>query len=113
MSITPEQVVAAYRSSGLRARRHMLYSPKDNCACGLGAILYCTYGPELEQKYNISDTTIVCNLLGVNHQYGLEFMAGFDSTTILHPKTEGYADGQRAWRACVLENIIVPYGRRF
>jgi len=113
MSITPEQVLSAYRSSGLRARRGDLYSAEDGCACGLGAVLYYAHGPEMSKKYDLSDTRVICDLLGIDRQYAVEFMAGFDSTPLLYPKTEGYADGQRAWRACVLENIIVPYGRRF
>jgi len=112
VSITPEQVLAAYRSSGLRARRSDLYSPEDGCACGLGAILYEKYGRDVDILYDLSDSVIVSQLLNLDRQYIIEFMAGFDSTTILYPKTSGYSDGAHAWKACVAEKIIVPYGRQ-
>jgi hypothetical protein len=112
VTITPEQVVAAYRSSGLRARRSDLYSSEEGCACGLGVILHQMYGSEVDIMYDLSDTSIVSQLLDLSRQYVIEFMAGFDSTIILKPKTSGYYDGQRAWQACVAEDIIAPYGRR-
>jgi len=107
MTITPEQVVAAYHNSGLRAKRTELYLPREGCACGLGAILYQMYGSEVDMMYDLSDSMIVSKLLGLSRQYILEFMAGFDSTIILKPKTSGYYDGQETWKACEREGLTI------
>jgi hypothetical protein len=107
VTITPEQVVAAYRSSRLRAKRHDIYAPREGCACGLGAILNEKYGRDVDITYDLSDSMIVSKLLELDRQYIIEFMAGFDSTTILYPKTSGYSDGAHAWRACEREGLTV------
>jgi len=107
MTISPEQVVAAYRSSRLRAKHHDIYAPREGCACGLGVILHQMYGSEVDMMYDLSDSMILSKLLELDRQYIIEFMAGFDSTTILYPKTSGYSDGAHAWQACEREGLTV------
>jgi hypothetical protein len=65
------------------------------------------YGSEVDMMYDLSDSMILSKLLELDRQYIIEFMAGFDSTTILYPKTSGYSDGAHAWQACEREGLTV------
>lgn len=94
--ITVDEVLEAYRKTGLVPERGAYY--KEGCACGLGVILFAA-GADM----NVGDDSLnaeVEKLLGIDDSYRVGFVRGFDGKLPL-PNREnqavfdiGYTDGQ-------------------
>jgi hypothetical protein len=104
--ITPEEVVTAYKETGLRPGRGA-YFPDDGCACGLG-VLYYRDKPD----HMGTITAYFDNKLG--YDYRLGFVVGFDGEyfgygVIGKPSDDykvGYEDGRACWQACVEAGLV-------
>jgi hypothetical protein len=107
--ITPEEVVAAYRATGLKpAQTDTLYTDESGalCGCAVGALWLA----------NHSNCT---NPIGENNSYGwgarkygvqyfTDFYNGFDGIDGYIPETEhGFSDGRAAWSAVEREILGV------
>lgn len=107
MRITPEQVVEAYKATGLKPMRGWYFQNKD-CACGLGAI---AANGGCSRNEDRADRWLVRNG-GFHHSYIGGFAGGFDGEQSLVPGAnaeeykQGYADGQSAWNAVVDAGLV-------
>lgn len=106
--ITPEQVVEAYKTTGLKPVRHITL--KDGCACGLGAV----YAQKLNVRTEcVGEVFTEIKKYGLSPSYVSGFIAGFDGVdfdemrdVLIEDESIGYEDGQAAWKAVVDAGLI-------
>lgn len=105
MQITVEQVVAAYRETGLKAVQGD-YFPADGCACALGAIA-------VQNGLRKDDLEISDWYENNDFPFITPFTLGFDG---LAPSNSGfwtkddwqaYKNGRAAWKACMDAGLVV------
>lgn len=70
--IKPEEVVEAFKSTGLTPERGNYFS--HGCACGLGAV-YAAKHITLNKVYNADDDLIISHDL--DDEYGISYRIGF------------------------------------
>lgn len=98
--ITPDEVLAAYKATGLKPARYLWYT-EDNggCACAMGALIAWKYPGELE-AVDEDDIEIKCDDIsscdwGLSYSCG--FVTGFDSGDLPSERSEewqyGFDDG--------------------
>jgi hypothetical protein len=98
--ITPEQVVEAYKETGLKPRQRVFLV--DKCACGLGVL--AAHDANINNSYDAYDWAVT--------QYGEDyvesFWRGFDdrSTTPQYEQHIGYEDGRACWQAVVEAGLV-------
>jgi len=110
--ITPEEVLAAYKATGLRpeqAEWAIEYEGGSRCACGLGAIFSSKVENGFQTLYGslYSESDLIGDELGLSPSYIYGFTYGFDgqpSPPITQPNEReeserGYRDGRAAWEA--------------
>jgi hypothetical protein len=103
--ITPEEVVAAYKETGLKPEQGITLA--DGCACGLGVIYAQKFGVLEADSYDVFNA--LERDLSPAYIYG--FIAGFDGidyTTIGLREGEsiGYEDGRACWKAVVVSGLV-------
>lgn len=116
--ITPAEVRAAYKDTGLKPARGIFYWPRNptpwssdvSCAreaCGLGVVAVQRTFTKMDQEWNVEN---VAKYLGLSLSYVAGYVRGFDHYGSLHtPKnphrpgeapyaawTKGYQDGRDA-----------------
>ena len=100
--ITPEQVIEAYGTTGLKPKQKRYYSKDRTCACGIGAIF-----ASIGDVWNDHDFPSNAAERYANIKYGYDytqgFVQGFDSAPVgsfrSDESKQGHADGQAAWEA--------------
>jgi hypothetical protein len=91
--ITPEEVVLAYKETGLKPVTDDFGNVRSKCGCALTAIAYKN-NPTVELReiiwkfFNEEDF----NLLPYDENYLYDFISGFDRSS-LHNNTQGFQDG--------------------
>lgn len=115
MSITAEQVIEAYKVTGLKPRQDEwfgFYEAEGRmCGCGLTALVVQADPKILEdlkkaEPDEIEMEAVVNEGLGLTFEYIKGFIRGFDGHNSIEVET-GFADGKAAWKAVAEEfNII-------
>lgn len=105
--ITPDQVKAAYESTGLKPEQCIWIdtSTGRNCACGLSAVYAARFDAK-DLVYDGSIFDVIADGLCLQDSYVSGFVAGFDhggaaDSANLTPEVFklGYEDGVAAWEA--------------
>ena len=107
--IRPEQVVEAFKQTGLSLGRGQFFSDDRACACGLGALYAMKNGSVPEDDNALEIVDWVDQTYSMHYRLG--FINGFDDSPDLsdrlsitygndHYRT-GYRDGQAAYTASV------------
>lgn len=108
--ITPDQVKAAYESTGLKPEQCIWIdtSAGRNCACGLSTVYVSKFDQEtLETKVSTADgyfPVVIGHGLELDYHYVDGFTCGFDGASSLLDRVherfkQGYEDGVAAWEA--------------
>lgn len=97
--IRPDEVVHAYKQTGLRPVRHG-YFPAIGCACGLGAMFYTTHN-KIDNTRTVNE--FFDELYGST--YRCAFASGFDNDEY-NTHYAGYEDGCAAWQAVVDAGLV-------
>ena len=91
--ITVEEVLEAYRVTGLKPKQHIHFDGGSGCACAIGAIAVSSgCEPSYYEVVEWGNVHLACD-------YRAGFMQGFDGDRMgvigsqLHDYCEGYADG--------------------
>jgi hypothetical protein len=98
--ITPEEVVAAYKETGLKPVTDDFGDERSKCGCALTALAYKN-NPTVELHtilYDFADGEDF-SVLPYDVQYIKDFISGFDRSSSLHKNTQGYQDGSAARHA--------------
>ncbi|WAH35007.1 hypothetical protein [Alicyclobacillus dauci] len=107
MRITPEQVVEAYKATGLKPMQGD-YFPEQGCACGIGCMSRTVVGLLPEEDFD--PISIMEDAFNVSHNYVVGFTRGFDNLDNKeiygNDMKDGYADGQAAWKAVVEVGLV-------
>lgn len=102
--ITPDQVVEAYRKTGLLPvqGRWFRSAGPDACACGLTALVHA-FGEGWQRDHGAPTFEGIEQAVGLTPDYASGFMRGFDGMDPRHlacgEHKAGHADGVAAWRA--------------
>jgi len=102
--ITVEQVINAYKETGVKPQQFTMSPVGRGRCCGLGVIVFKEVGNEI---VNVGKAIEVLNKLGLSDDYINGFMRGFDGyRNFLKPNDEqynGWADGYRSRQAAFEE----------
>jgi hypothetical protein len=95
--ITPEEVVAAYKETGLKPVTEDFGNAVKNCGCALTALTAMVH-PDTEindiiEAFENDDFPLV----SYDRNYLIDFIAGFDESSC--DDTQGYQDGHNARKA--------------
>lgn len=113
--ITPEEIVEAYRKTGLKVTRGRFFG--DGCACGFGAYAAAKLGvsPVVTASDPVHFVNAAVHRAMINGGFTREYRAGFidgfdgDEAAKVHPHYNlaqyetGYADGAAAYAAASKE----------
>jgi hypothetical protein len=106
MKIKPEQVIEAYKKTGLIPKQKVTL--KDGCACGLGAIYALEHGAE--KKDWIGLLHVISSFNDKDKDYGIGFADGFDGLPRAYIEFSeyrtGHEDGKAAWKAVVESGLV-------
>jgi hypothetical protein len=115
--IKPEEVVLAFKETGLQPEEGAFFKPSKNCACGLGALFAYTNKGEYDEAVKtgfVEDlscevTTYFDDIYGQSQRLG--FVHGFDNDvptpSYIHKDyyMEGYRAGQEVRKSLGMEVI--------
>lgn len=115
--ITPDQVVEAYRKTGVKPMQGNWHngSESDLCCCGLGALYLAAGEPVLTLTLN-SYAHHVQQVLNIPGNYLIGFTNGFDGKVMPEEwvnrefEPQGFHDGRLAWATVQREILGVPCG---
>ena len=109
MRITAEQVVEAYKKTGLTPARGVYFH--NGCGCGLTAVTL-TVDPEFFDKHPSHFGIELAELLSINQSYMDGFIRGFDgglpiTQLFFDPDyKDGYLDGASAWEQAHKQHLM-------